>query len=225
MIKLNNDWDGFAREEEQKPYYIELRKFLKQEYFSKTIYPPMEEIFSALRHTSYEGTKVVILGQDPYINPGEAHGMAFSVGVSAKIPPSLRNIFKELETDLDCTMPNNGFLMPWANQGVLLLNTVLTVRAGQSKSHAGKGWEVFTDAIISKLNRREKPVIFMLWGNAAKEKTALIDQNRHKVLTAAHPSPLAGGRFFGCRHFSRANGFLREWGEDEIDWQIPDVDD
>jgi len=220
MIKFDNDWDDYVAQERQKPYYQALRQFLKQEYFTKTVYPPMDEIFSALRYTSYEGTKVVILGQDPYINPGEAHGMAFSVGMSAKIPPSLRNIFIELNNDLGCSIPNNGYLLPWAKQGVLLLNTVLTVEAGRSKSHAGRGWEEFTDSIIQRLSQREKPVVFMLWGRAAQQKAALIDANRHKVLMAAHPSPLAGGRFFGCKHFSEANAFLAAQGDGEINWQI-----
>jgi len=220
MIKFNNDWDDYVAQERQKPYYQALRQFLKQEYFAKTIYPPMDEIFSALMHTSYEGTKVVILGQDPYINPGEAHGMAFSVGLSAKIPPSLRNVFIELNNDLGCDIPNNGYLLPWAKQGVLLLNTVLTVQAGRSKSHAGKGWEEFTDSIIQRLSQREKPVVFMLWGRAAQQKATLIDANRHKVLMAAHPSPLAGGRFFGCKHFSEANAFLAAQGDEGINWQI-----
>ena len=220
MVKFNNDWDDYVANERQKPYYLALRQFLKQEYFTKTVYPPMDEIFSALKYTSYEGTKVCILGQDPYINPGEAHGMAFSVGTAAKIPPSLRNIFIELCNDMGCTMPNNGYLVPWAQQGVLLLNTVLTVEAGRSKSHAGKGWEEFTDSIITRLAQREKPVVFMLWGKAAQQKTALIDPNRHKVLTAAHPSPLAGGKFFGSKHFSMANAFLAELGDDPINWQI-----
>ena len=223
MIRLDNDWDEFAQDEAQKPYYQALRQFLKQEYFTKTIYPPMDEIFAALRHTPYADVKVVILGQDPYINAGEAHGMAFSVQPSAKIPPSLRNIFKELHTDVGCAPPNNGFLMPWAQQGVLLLNTVLTVEAQRSKSHTGKGWEHFTDAIITRLNARREPVVFMLWGNNAKEKATLIDNAAHLILTAAHPSPLAGGKFFGCRHFSRANAFLAEQGRRPIDWQIPDV--
>jgi len=223
MVKLNNDWDDHVAQETQKPYYLALRQFLKQEYFIKTTYPPMEEIFSALRYTAYEDTKVVILGQDPYINPGEAHGMAFSVKPTAKIPPSLKNIFIELNNDVGCAIPNNGYLMPWAEQGVLLLNTVLTVQAGRSKSHAGKGWEQFTDSIIMKLNERERPVIFMLWGKAAQEKMILIDTARHKVLTAAHPSPLAGGRFFGCRHFSAANAFLVGQGDLKIDWQIPNI--
>ncbi|MCL2397322.1 MAG: uracil-DNA glycosylase [Defluviitaleaceae bacterium] len=223
MIKLDNDWDAFANEEQQKPYYLALRQFLKGEYSTKTIYPPMGEIFSALRHTSYDDVKVVILGQDPYINHGEAHGMAFSVGPGAKIPPSLRNVFIELQNDLGCTPPNNGCLMPWAAQGVLLLNTVLTVQAGRSKSHAGQGWEHFTNAIITRLNQRQRPMVFMLWGKAAQEKTALINNPHHKVLMAAHPSPLAGGRFFGSRHFSQTNEFLAAQGDTPIDWQIPNI--
>ena len=223
MVKLDNDWDFHVAKETQKPYYLALRQFLKQEYFTKRAYPPMDEIFSALRHTGFSSTRVVILGQDPYINPGEAHGMAFSVMPQAKIPPSLRNIFLELQNDLGCYVPNNGYLMPWAKQGVLLLNTVLTVRAGQSKSHAKMGWEQFTDSLITELNQREHPVVFMLWGKAAQEKTVLINPARHKILTAAHPSPLAGGRFFGCRHFSAANAFLAAQGDAEIDWQIPNI--
>ena len=223
MVKFNNDWDDYVAIERQKPYYLELRRFLKQEYFTKTVYPPMDEIFSALRYTPYADTKVVILGQDPYINPGEAHGMAFSVSPSAKIPPSLRNIFSELCNDLGCTMPNNGYLLPWAQQGVLLLNTVLTVEAGRSKSHAGKGWEEFTGSIITRMAQREKPVVFMLWGRAAQQKAALIDASHHKVLMAVHPSPLAGGKFFGCKHFSAANAFLKAQGDDVINWQIPNL--
>ena len=223
MIRLGNDWDEYVQAEARKPYYQGLRQFLKREYATKTIYPPMDEIFSALRFTSYEDTTVVILGQDPYINRGEAHGMAFSVRPGAKVPPSLKNIFLEQHRDCGCKVPNNGYLMPWAEQGVLLLNTVLTVEAGRSKSHAGRGWELFTDAIIKRLNERARPVIFMLWGRAAQEKAALIDQKVHKVLTAAHPSPLARGAFFGCRHFSWANRFLVEQGRREIDWQIPDL--
>ena len=220
MINLGNDWDSYVQEEARKPYYQELRQFLKHQYAAATVYPPMGQIFDALRHTSYEGTKVVILGQDPYINQGEAHGMAFSVNHGIKIPPSLRNIFLELQSDLGHAPPNNGYLMPWALQGVLLLNTVLTVEAGRSKSHARKGWEFFTDSIISKLDERNKPIVFMLWGRAAQEKAVLIKNNAHLVLTAAHPSPLAGGRFFGCRHFSQANAFLSKHGMAEIDWKL-----
>ncbi|MCL2573333.1 MAG: uracil-DNA glycosylase [Defluviitaleaceae bacterium] len=223
MIKFNNDWDDYVAIERQKPYYLALREFLKQEYSSKVVYPPMHEIFSALIHTAYEDTKVVILGQDPYINAGEAHGMAFSVMPTAKMPPSLRNIFKELSDDLGCHMPNNGYLMPWAKQGVLLLNTTLTVQAGRSKSHAGKGWEEFTDSIITRLAEREKPIVFMLWGKHAQQKTTLVDPAHHKVLMAAHPSPLAGGRFFGSKHFSQANEFLVGQGDVGVDWQIANV--
>jgi uracil-DNA glycosylase len=221
-ILIGNDWDKIVGGEQEKPYYQALRAFLKQEYATATIYPPMENIFAALQHTAYEDTKVVILGQDPYINPGEAHGMAFSVLPGAKMPPSLRNIYQELKDDLGCFIPNNGYLMPWVTQGVLLLNTVLTVRAGASKSHAGKGWEQFTDHIIHKLSMRENPLVFMLWGNAAKEKLGIINR-RHKILTAPHPSPLARGGFFGCKHFSAANEFLAQNGANPIDWQIPNL--
>ncbi|MCL2855665.1 MAG: uracil-DNA glycosylase [Defluviitaleaceae bacterium] len=222
MIQLNNDWDEIVGGQQQLPYYQSLRQFLKHEYANQTIYPPMHEIFATLRHTPFAATKVVILGQDPYINPGEAHGMSFSVLPHAKIPPSLRNIFKELQEDLGCAIPNNGYLMPWAGQGVLLLNTVLTVRAGQSKSHANKGWELFTDHIIEALANRDQPMVFMLWGKVAEAKASKIHPH-HKILTAAHPSPLAGGRFFGSRHFSQANRFLEECGKTPIDWQIPNL--
>ena len=219
-IKLGNDWDDFLQAETAKPYYQDLMRFLAAEYAENTIYPSVDEILSALRHTPFGNVKVVILGQDPYIGPKQAHGMAFSVTPDSKIPPSLRNIFAELETDLGCRKPNAGYLMPWAQQGVLLLNTILTVKAGQSKSHAGKGWERLTDAIISRLNNRERPLVFMLWGNDAKTKASMINHNKHKVLTAAHPSPLARGKFFGCRHFSQANAFLEECGCEGIDWQL-----
>jgi len=222
MIRINNDWDDIVGGQQEMAYYQALRQFLKAEYASHTVYPPMDEIFSALRHTPYSDVKVVILGQDPYINPGEAHGMSFSVNGGVKIPPSLRNIFKEIQDDLGCEIPDNGYLMPWAKQGVLLLNTVLTVRGGQSKSHAGKGWEQFTDHIIHALSQREKPLVFMLWGNLAKSKSALINP-QHQILTATHPSPLAGGKFFGCRHFSQANQFLESGGQTPINWQIPNL--
>jgi uracil-DNA glycosylase len=183
----------------------------------------MHDIFNALRYTSYADTKVVVVGQDPYINPGEAHGLAFSVMPTAKIPPSLRNIFKELETDLQCTMPDNGRLLPWAEQGVLMLNSVLTVQRGASKSHAGKGWEKFTDAVLNIINQKETPVAVMLWGRDAQQKGQLVDNPLHLILRAAHPSPLAGGKFFGCKHFSHANEFLQKSGQSAIDWQIPNV--
>ncbi|MCL2234380.1 MAG: uracil-DNA glycosylase [Firmicutes bacterium] len=220
MLKLNNDWDDIIRDEILKPYYLELREFLKLEYTTQTIFPPMHEIFSALRETSYSETKVVILGQDPYINEGEAHGMAFSVKHGAKIPPSLKNIFNEIHTDVGATVPNNGYLISWAKQGVLMLNTVLTVRKGASKSHAKKGWEKFTTFLIEKLNEKNSPIVFLLWGRDAQTKTELLTNSRHLVLAAAHPSPLAGGAFFGCKHFSKTNDFLKNNKLTEIDWQI-----
>jgi len=223
MVKLHNDWDELLADEFKKDYYQNLRNFLKQEYKTKTIYPNMHDIFNALKLTAYADVKAVIVGQDPYINPGEAHGLAFSVMPGAKIPPSLKNIFKELEVDLGCTMPNNGHLVHWANQGVMMLNTVLTVQERKSRSHAGQGWERFTDAVLEILNRREKPMVFLLWGRDAHAKGSVIDSRNHLVLQAAHPSPLAGGRFFGCRHFSKTNEFLKEQGLDGINWQIPDL--
>ena len=220
MIKTGNDWEPILQAEAKKPYYIQLRQFLKEEYSTKIIYPPANEIFSAMCDTSYKGTDVVILGQDPYINKGEAHGMAFSVGLDCKVPPSLKNIFKEINTDIGCQIPSHGNLISWAKQGVLLLNTVLTVEASRSKSHAGKGWEQFTDNIISCVNNKQDPVVFLLWGREAEKKRSLVNENIHKVLVAAHPSPLAGGRFFGCKHFSKTNEFLTSVGKKEIDWQI-----
>lgn len=223
MIKLNNDWDQIIKEEIHKEYYLQLRQFLKVEYSTKEIYPPMNDIFNAFKYTSFKDTKVVILGQDPYINKGEAHGMAFSVTPTAKIPPSLKNIFKELNTDVGCSIPNNGYLMQWAEQGVLLLNTVLTVEAKKSKSHSKKGWEQFTTFIIEKLNSRQDPIVFLLWGRDAQSKLKLINNPNHKILTAAHPSPLALGKFFGSKHFSKTNDFLRLNNYNEINWQIKDV--
>ena len=220
MIKLNNDWDEFLEEETSKPYYQALRKFLATEYRTKVIYPNMHDIFNALKYTSYEDVKVVILGQDPYINEGEAHGLAFSVKPEAKIPPSLKNIFIELESDLGCRIPSHGHLLKWSTQGVMLLNSVLTVQAKMSKSHANKGWEEFTSAVIKKINAKTTPVIFLLWGNDAKSKATLLTNPQHKVFMAAHPSPLAGGRFFNCKHFSKANECLIKNNLAAIDWQI-----
>jgi len=217
---IGNDWDEVIGEEFGKDYYLRLREFLKGEYGCRKIYPKMEDIFCALRTTAFSDVKVVVLGQDPYINEGEAHGMAFSVCEGARVPPSLRNIFKECYEDVGATVPRHGCLTGWARQGVLLLNTVLTVQAGNSKSHAGKGWEMFTTAVIGALNAREIPTVFMLWGRDAQAKQELITNPIHKVLVAAHPSPLAGGRFFGCRHFSQANAFLRENGLAEINWEL-----
>ena len=219
MINIGNDWDAIVGGEQEKPYYQALRQFLKQEYTQNTVFPPANDIFNALQHTAFADVSVVILGQDPYIKKGEAHGMAFSVNPGVSVPPSLKNIYKELQDDLGCEVPNNGFLMPWAKQGVLLLNTILTVRAGESKSHAGRGWEQFTDHIISALSQRETPIAFMLWGKPAQTKAAMI-AHCHLVLQAAHPSPLARGAFFGCKHFSKANEFLKSIGKKPIDWQI-----
>ena len=223
MIKLGNDWDEFLAAEMAKPYYLQLRVFLKQEYTTRTIYPDMYDLFNALRYTSLADAKVVIFGQDPYINAGEAHGLSFSVKPPSRTPPSLQNIFKEIAADVGCTVPNNGHLLKWTQQGVMLLNTVMSVRAGQSKSHAGHGWEQFTTAVIEQLNQKESPVVFLLWGNDAKNKAGLITNPGHLVLQAAHPSPLAGGRFFGCKHFSQANAFLVQHGLTPIDWQIENI--
>jgi uracil-DNA glycosylase len=224
MVNLGNEWDELLADEFRQPYYLNLREFLKREYYIRTIYPDMYEIFEALKLASYSQIKVVILGQDPYHGPGQAHGLAFSVKPGVPIPPSLVNIFKELQDDLGCYTPNNGCLIPWAKQGVLLLNASLTVRAGQAGSHRGKGWEQFTDSVIQRLNERPEPMVFMLWGNPAKAKERLLTNRRHLVLTAAHPSPLSAFRgFFGCRHFSQANAFLKAQGMEEVDWQIPNI--
>lgn len=220
-ILLHNRWRELLQEEFTKDYYPELQKFLEKEYEEQTIYPKRGDIFNALNHTDYDDVKVVLLGQDPYHGPGQAHGLSFSVKPGVKIPPSLRNIFKELQADLGCSIPQNGCLSKWAEQGVLLLNTVLTVREGEAHSHKGMGWERLTDEIISLLNQREKPVIFLLWGKPAQTKLKWIDQQRHFILTSVHPSPLSASRgFFGNHHFSRINEYLRSNGEKEIDWQI-----
>jgi len=223
MITIGNDWDELLKDEFQKDYYQQLVAFLKHEYSSVSCYPPMIDIFNSLRYTACRDIKVVIIGQDPYINHGEAHGLAFSVQPGIRIPPSLLNIFKELREDIGCFIPDNGCLIPWARQGVLLLNTILTVREGISKSHRGKGWEVFTDKIIEIIDRIGNPAVFMLWGRDAQQKMYTVNTHSHLILTAAHPSPLAGDRFFGCKHFSRANDFLQEKGYTGICWQIPNV--
>ncbi|MDQ1909795.1 uracil-DNA glycosylase [Paenibacillus sp. GD4] len=223
-VDLGNDWSALLQEEFQMPYYLELREFLKKEYSQQTIYPSMHDIFNALRYTSYADTKVVILGQDPYHGPGQAHGLSFSVQPGIPLPPSLQNMLKELRDDLGCTMPDNGCLVPWAQQGVLLLNTVLTVREGQAASHKGKGWETFTDRIISLLNEREQPVIFILWGSHAQSKLGLITSGRHHVLKSVHPSPLSAHRgFFGSKPYSQANALLERMGRDKIEWQLPSL--
>ena len=202
MIALGNDWDDLLKEALEAPYYKALRQYLIQEYNHYVVYPPKEAIYNALRTTSYKDTKVVILGQDPYHGPNQAHGMAFSVRPGVQTPPSLQNMYKELESSMGCFIPNNGYLVPWAEQGVLLLNTVLTVRAGAAGSHQNQGWEILTDHIISLLNQKEEPVIFLLWGSPAKKKKALLTNSKHHVLTAVHPSTLSAYIcFFGFYHF------------------------
>ena len=219
MVNIGNDWDILLKNEFEKDYYLKLREFLKAEYFSRRIYPPMQDIFNALRYTSYENSRVVILGQDPYHGEGQAHGLCFSVKRGTPLPPSLKNIFKELHDDLGIDAPECGELVGWAKQGVLLLNTTLTVREGAPQSHKGHGWEILTDRIISLMNEKERPVVFMLWGGNARMKKALITNPNHLVLECAHPSPLSAyAGFFGSGHFGKANAFLRARGETEIDW-------
>lgn len=223
MVNLGNSWDSLLCDEFEKEYYLSLRRFLKEEYLGgkHRIFPEMNNIFNALKYTDYDDVKVVILGQDPYHGYGQAHGLCFSVQKGTMPPPSLVNIFKELKEDVGVSQPSHGELTEWAKRGVLLLNTVLTVREGMAASHRGMGWEIFTDRVISLLNQREKPMVFMLWGNFAKNKGALLDGSKHLILTAAHPSPLSAyNGFFGCRHFSLANEFLRKNGLEEIDWEI-----
>lgn len=225
MAKIfKNDWANFLDAELEKDYYKELRQFLINEYRTRKIFPDMYDIFNALHFTSYADTKVVILGQDPYHEEGQAHGLAFSVKQGVYPPPSLMNIFKELRADLGCEIPNNGFLKSWTSQGVLLLNTVLTVRAHQANSHRGQGWEIFTDKIISLLNAHERPIAFILWGRPARNKKSMITDTKHFIVESAHPSPLSAyNGFFGSRPFSKVNNFLKSIGEKEIDWQIPDI--
>ncbi|KKK38004.1 uracil-DNA glycosylase [Mesobacillus campisalis] len=216
-----NTWGELLQDEFSKTYFCNLEEFLEKEYEEKTIYPARENIFNALKYTDYDEVKVVLLGQDPYHGEGQAHGLSFSVQPGVKIPPSLRNIYKELHEDLGCSIPKTGYLKKWADQGVLLLNTVLTVREGEAHSHKGKGWEKLTDRVISLLNERETPVIFLLWGRPAQSKMKLINADRHYIITSAHPSPLSASRgFFGSKPFSKINDYLRNKGESEIDWQI-----
>ncbi len=219
MVHIGNSWDQLLAGEFQKEYYLQLREFLKQEYTHHIVYPDMYDIFNALKYTPYEKVKVVILGQDPYHEPGQAHGLSFSVKKGILIPPSLRNIYKELHDDIGFQIPSHGYLEHWAKQGVLLLNTVLTVQQHNAGSHRGKGWEMLTDEIIRLLNNRQEPMVFILWGANARSKKALITNKNHLILEAPHPSPLSAHRgFFGGKYFSRANAFLRE----PIDWQIPE---
>ncbi|NKF08804.1 uracil-DNA glycosylase [Clostridium gasigenes] len=218
---LINDWEHLLNNEFNNDYYINLRAFLVNEYNTKTIYPPMNNIFNALNFTSYKDVKVLILGQDPYHGPNQAHGLSFSVNIGEKIPPSLLNIYKELNNDLNCYIPNNGYLKKWADQGVLLLNSVLTVRAHTPNSHKNMGWEIFTDKIISLLNDKPEPIVFILWGNYALKKSFLITNKRHLIITSAHPSPLSASRgFLGSTPFSKTNTFLSSIGVRPIDWQI-----
>ena len=219
MVTFNNDWDEILADEWTKPYYLKLREFLKSEYATKTIYPDMNDIFNALKLTSFEDTKVVIIGQDPYHGEGQAHGLCFSVKKGVTPPPSLKNIFKELNADIGKPIPKDGELTEWAKQGVLLLNNVLTVREGQPASHKGMGWEIFTDRIISELNKKQTPVVFLLWGAHAQKKAEIITNPIHYKLKAVHPSPLSASRgFFGCKHFSETNKILRKENLKEIEW-------
>ena len=221
MILLKNDWDDVLADEFNSEYYQNLRHFLDEEYAKHVIYPLPQNIYAALKLTTYANTKVVILGQDPYHEENQAHGLAFSVNKNVDIPPSLINIYKELQNDLGCTIPNHGYLAEWATQGVLLLNTVLTVRAHYANSHQNKGWERLTDAIITKLNEKNEPIVFILWGRNARNKKQLITNPRHLVLESAHPSPLSAyNGFFGSKPFSKTNNFLIQNNQKPIDWQI-----
>ncbi len=224
MIEFKNDWESFLKDEYNKKYYQELRSFLIKEYKNKTIYPNMYDLFNAIHLTAYKDVKVVILGQDPYHGKGQAHGLSFSVQKGIATPPSLQNIYKELKSDLGCFIPNNGFLEKWAKQGILLLNTVLTVEEGKPNSHKGIGWEIFTDKIISILNDKNDPIVFILWGKNAQSKESLITNKSHLVIKSPHPSPLSASRgFFGSKPFSKTNLFLKSVGKEEIDWQIENI--
>lgn len=221
MVKLGNDWDEILKHEWEKPYYKQLRQFLKKEYSTYEIYPDMHDIFNALKYTSFADCKAVIIGQDPYHEPGQAHGLCFSVKPGVPLPPSLKNIYKEMESDLGIPPAKNGYLEKWAKNGVLMLNNVLTVRRANANSHKDKGWEQFTDAVIEKLNEKDTPVVFILWGANARKKCEKITNPIHKKLISVHPSPLSAyGGFFGCRHFSKCNELLIEAGLEPIDWSL-----
>lgn len=221
---IDNDWLEPLSAEFKKPYYASLYRFVNDEYRRYTIYPSQKDVFSAYDRTPLHKVKVLILGQDPYHEPGQAHGLCFSVNPGIEIPPSLVNIYKELQDDLGCYIPDNGYLAKWADQGVMLLNTVLTVRAHQANSHQNRGWEQFTDATIKALNTQDRPIVYMLWGKSAQQKAKMLDNPKHLVLTSSHPSPLSVYRgFCGCRHFSKANDFLKANGETPIDWQIENL--
>lgn len=221
MIKIENDWDDLLEQEFEKPYYKNLRTYLKEEYTKYTIYPNMYDIFNAFHYTPYKDIKVVIIGQDPYHGPNQAHGLCFSVKPEVSIPPSLVNIYKELKSDLGCYIPNHGYLKKWTDQGVLLINTVLTVRASTPNSHRGKGWEKFTDSVIHILNKRETPIVFLLWGANARSKKKMLTNSIHYIIESAHPSPLSAHRgFLGSAPFSKTNDFLTKNDLTPIDWQI-----
>lgn len=223
-MPIPESWLPVLGAEQEKPYYQELYRFVGEERRKYAVYPPGNDVFNALRYTPYDQVRVMILGQDPYHEEGQAHGLAFSVRPGVKPPPSLLNIFKELHDDIGFRIPNHGCLIQWAERGVLLLNTVLTVRAHQANSHQGKGWEIFTDAVLQAVNRKETPVVFLLWGSPAQRKAELIDAGRHIILKAPHPSPLSANRgFFGCRHFSKANAALQAAGQPPVDWQLDDL--
>ena len=224
LINIPEDWRERLADEFEKPYFKKLEAFVDGERERYSVFPPEQEVFSALRLTPYENVKVLLLGQDPYHDNNQAHGLCFSVRPGIKPPPSLMNMFKELHDDVGFRIPNNGYLVPWAEQGILLLNAVLTVRAHEANSHKGHGWETFTDRIISLVSAREDPVVFVLWGAYAQKKRSLIDTERHSIVQAAHPSPLsARNGFFGSRPFSAINKALREYGKQEIDWQLPNL--
>lgn len=224
MAMLSDEWQQALEEEFRKPYYKTLFEFVKEEYSKTAVYPPAEDIFNAMHLTPLSKVKVLILGQDPYHGDRQAHGLSFSVMPKTDIPPSLQNIYQELHDDLGCTIPNNGYLKKWAEQGVLLLNTVLTVRAHQPNSHQGHGWEHFTDAIIQAVNAQDRPIVYMLWGKPAQSKIPMLKNPKHLILKAPHPSPLSAYRgFFGCKHFSQANAYLAENGQEVVDWQIEDL--
>lgn len=224
MGAIQNDWLEPLAPEFKKPYYAKLYKTIREEYSTKQIFPPADEIFTAFEMTPLSDVKVVIIGQDPYHGDGQAHGLCFSVKPDVETPPSLVNMYKELNSDLGCYIPNNGYLTKWAKQGVLMLNTVLTVRAHQANSHRGIGWEEFTDAAIRILNEQDRPIVYLLWGKPAQMKKSMLNNPKHLILEAPHPSPLSAYRgFFGCQHFSKTNEFLKENGLEPIDWQIENI--
>ena len=224
MGAISNDWLAPLSGEFKKPYYKKLFETVNEEYRTRQIFPPADDIFNAFHLTPLHNVKAVILGQDPYHQPGQAHGLCFSVKPDVEIPPSLVNIYQELHDDLGCTIPSHGNLVKWAKQGVLLLNTVLTVRAHQANSHQGHGWEQFTDAVINAVNMQDRPIVYMLWGSPAQRKASMLNNPKHLILKAPHPSPLSAYRgFFGCRHFSQCNEFLKANGVEPIDWQIENI--